>query len=129
MGGGFFMSYYRIFIMMQENDGGYSKGGKLSGYLKMEQNHSKIKALVHIQNIGLPKSSQILKAYVLSSAYPGTEPLYLGVLHLQGNTGSVFYECNKKNLAECYADLSKLDTAVVMCTDTKENSSEITFPL
>jgi len=115
--------------MLKENDRGYAKGGKPSGYFKLEQSDIKAKILIHIQNLELPRKSQVLKAYLLSGTYQNMEPLYLGVINLKGSFGDLSCEFSKRDKTTNAADLSKYDTVAVMCKDTEDHSLVPVFPL
>lgn len=122
-------NYNRLFIMMREEDKGFGKSGKPTGYLKLEIKDNKGKALVHVQNIGLIEESKVLKAYLLSSLQPKAEPLYLGTIELKGGNGDLTHEFSKNDLQKIGVDPAQLDTVVVTCKDTIMENGLQTFPL
>jgi hypothetical protein len=124
------LNYNKLFIMMQEEDKGFGRSGKPTGYLKLETKDSRGKALVHVQNIGLLGEHKVLKAYLFSSLYPNTTPMHLGTIKLKGDSGDVVYEFNKNDFQKkSGVNVDLLDTVVIMCKDTVMENGLSTFPL
>ncbi|MGE4283089.1 MAG: hypothetical protein AB7G87_05140 [Clostridia bacterium] len=123
------ISYHRLFIMMQEEDKGYGKSGKPTGYLKLEIKENKGKASVHIQNIGAIGENKVLKAYLLSSAQQEGGFLSLGTINLKGDYGDDTYEFSRDEVAKLGLEMSLLDTIVVICKESLNENALESYPL
>ncbi|NLY44141.1 MAG: hypothetical protein GX066_09305 [Clostridiaceae bacterium] len=122
-------NYNRFFIMLQEEDKGFSRGGKPTGYVKVEMKDEKTKIYVHVQNIELSVGSRVLKAYLLSGTYPEMNPLCLGTIELKGSNGSLTRVFSKDELQKLGINTGLLDTAVIVCKDLNMDKEGQYVPL
>ncbi|MCG8500519.1 MAG: hypothetical protein MJB12_08960 [Firmicutes bacterium] len=122
-------NYHRSFIMMKEEDKGFGKSGKPTGYLKLEVTNSTGKALVHIQNIGALEDKNVLKAYLLSSTEKNGEPLCLGTIELKGDHGDVTCVFTREMVKKAKTGIGRLDTIVIVSKNIEADDSPQTFPL
>jgi hypothetical protein len=115
--------------MMKEEDLGFGKNGKPTGYLKLETKENKAKALVHIQNVGQVDENHVLKAYLLSGSRPKAKPLPLGAINLIGDSGDASCEFSKEDVQRLGLDIQLMDTIIIECKNTVMENGINAFPL
>ena len=123
------ISYNRIFIMLQEESKGFGRGGKPTGYFKIENKERKTKYQLHVQNIGVSAGNKVLKAYVLSEKSMNSKPYCIGTLEIKNDCGDLSGEYTREDLKESGLELADVDSVVVVCKDIGMEDGYQMYPL
>ncbi|NMB34569.1 MAG: hypothetical protein GX992_10180 [Clostridium sp.] len=120
--------YKRIFLIFDREDSGYSDGGELSGYVRLEVRDGKGKLFCQVLN--LKEDARIgYKLYIVKTDETGLVPLFVGNIPVTGGKGELNWNFDAENVGGTSFSIEDFNVAAVLAENKDSSIGGIFCPL